>query len=65
MSEAHHLQSFEAFCTDNHLMGFVRSKDWLSFARGYNGKQQQGYDERMRAEYQNAVCAGRNRSGDR
>lgn len=44
VSEANHLRSFEAFCNDGNLMRFVRSHDWLSFARGYNGQSQQGYD---------------------
>ena len=55
VSETNHLKAFEAFCNDNRLMGFVRAKSWLSFALGYNGKQQQGYDVRIRNEYQNIV----------
>ncbi|QNQ10663.1 N-acetylmuramidase family protein [Sphingomonas alpina] len=51
VSEANHLRSFVAFCNDNNLMGFVRTKDWLSFALGYNGQSQQGYDQRMATAY--------------
>jgi hypothetical protein len=52
-SEGNHLQAFEAYCNDNHLMAFIRAKDWLAFARGYNGIGQEGYDRRMRDAYSN------------
>jgi hypothetical protein len=54
VSEANHLRSFEAYCNDNGLMAAVRSRDWLSFARGYNGKRQRGYDARMADAYSRA-----------
>lgn len=52
VSEANHLRAFEAYCVENHLMHFIRKKDWLSFARGYNGRGQEGYDGRIRNAYQ-------------
>lgn len=53
-SEANHLRAFEAYCTDNGLMGFIRARNWLAFARGYNGPRQEGYDTRIAAAYRAA-----------
>ena len=63
VSEGNHLRAFEAYCNDNHLMGFIRSHDWLSFARGYNGQSQEGYDTRIADAYR--AVGGTARSGRR
>lgn len=57
VSEANHLRSFEAHCNASNLFGAVRTKDWLAFARGYNGPRQQGYDRRIAQAY--AAAGGR------
>lgn len=51
VSEANHLRAFEAFCSAAGVMGALRRKDWLAFARGYNGKDQVGYDTKMADAY--------------
>jgi len=53
-SEANHLRAFEAYCNDRRLMDHVRNRDWLAFAQGYNGRNQEGYDTRMAAAYRAA-----------
>lgn len=48
-------QQLDAFCrficTDNALHKALVSRDWLTFARGYNGKAQKGYDAKIAAAY--------------
>lgn len=48
-------QQLDAFCrficTDSNLHKALVSRDWLSFARGYNGKAQQGYDVKIANAY--------------
>ena len=53
VSEAGHLRSFVAFCTDNKLVQYLRSKDWAKFALGYNGPayKENKYDEKMESAY--------------
>ncbi|WP_170319820.1 N-acetylmuramidase domain-containing protein [Polyangium spumosum] len=36
-SEAQHMRAFLGFCRTNNLVRHIRSKNWASFARGYNG----------------------------
>ena len=54
VSEANHLRAFEAHCNAGGLFAFARRHDWLGFARGYNGRSQQGYDVRLAAAYRAA-----------
>lgn len=48
-------QQLDAFCrficTDNALHKALVSRDWLTFARGYNGRAQKGYDVKIAAAY--------------
>ncbi|MDC3962779.1 N-acetylmuramidase domain-containing protein [Polyangium jinanense] len=37
-SEAQHMRAFLGFCRGNNLVRYIRSKNWASFARGYNGE---------------------------
>ncbi|WP_422613697.1 N-acetylmuramidase domain-containing protein [Aeromonas popoffii] len=36
---------------DNRLLKAIRAKDWLAFALVYNGPRQEGYDKRMKDNY--------------
>jgi hypothetical protein len=52
LSEAEHYEAFARFIEANGLAGALRQIDGnpancLAFARGYNGKGQQGYDGRI------------------
>lgn len=47
-SQIDHLKAFVRYIKANpNLLSALRKKDWLSFARGYNGPAQNGYDKRM------------------
>jgi hypothetical protein len=51
-SEKNHLKAFVSFIkSDSDLWNSIVAKDWLSFARLYNGPAQQGYDQRMSDNY--------------
>ncbi|WP_206678896.1 N-acetylmuramidase family protein [Pseudomonas sp. SST3] len=51
-SEKNHLKAFVSFIkADNRLAKAIVEKDWLSFAKAYNGPAQQGYDKKMEAHY--------------
>lgn len=52
-SEKNQLSAFVNFInSDSVLLNAIRSKDWLSFAKRYNGPGQNGYDSRMRSNYE-------------
>lgn len=52
ISEKNHLKAFVSFIKeDSRLSRSIVSKDWLSFARAYNGPAQEGYDTKMRDNY--------------
>lgn len=52
-SEKNQLSAFVNFIkSDSVLLKSIRDKDWLSFARRYNRPKQQGYDSRMRDNYE-------------
>ncbi|WNU99844.1 N-acetylmuramidase domain-containing protein [Enterobacter sp. DTU_2021_1002640_1_SI_PRY_ASU_LCPMC_013] len=52
-SEKNHLVAFVNFIKSNSkLLRAIRNKDWLNFALIYNGPNQDGYDERMRVNYE-------------
>ncbi|ENX4473356.1 N-acetylmuramidase family protein [Enterobacter roggenkampii] len=52
-SEKNQLSAFVNFInSDSALLNSIRSKDWLSFAKRYNGPMQNGYDSRMRGNYE-------------
>jgi hypothetical protein len=52
-NESWHLEAFVRFIeNDSRLLKAIRAKDWLTFARGYNGPAQKGYDQRMAKAYQ-------------
>lgn len=51
-SEKNQLKSFVNFIKfDKVLLSSIRSKNWLSFARRYNGPRQKGYDLKMEKNY--------------
>ena len=51
-SEKNHLKAFVNFIkNDPNLLIAIVNKDWLAFALGYNGPNQQGYDTRMSDNY--------------
>ncbi|EIY9331746.1 TPA: N-acetylmuramidase family protein [Escherichia coli] len=52
-SEKNHLAAFINFIKSNPvLLRAIRDKDWLNFALCYNGQSQRGYDDRIRANYE-------------
>lgn len=52
-SEKNHLKAFVEFIkADRRLLTAIREKDWLQFALIYNGPSQNGYDTRMRDNYE-------------
>lgn len=52
-SEKNHLAAFINFIKSNPvLLRAIRDKDWLNFALCYNGQSQRGYDDRIRASYE-------------
>ena len=51
-SEKNHLKAFVSFIkSDAVLSSAIVQKDWLKFALRYNGPAQEGYDEKMRENY--------------
>jgi hypothetical protein len=51
-SEKNHLKAFVNFIkSDAILSSAIIQKDWLKFALRYNGPAQEGYDEKMRTNY--------------
>jgi len=53
VSEREHLQSFLAYCNDNDLVQFLKSKNWAKFAQGYNGTgyKDNKYDDLLEQAY--------------
>ncbi len=57
-SEAQHLTAFIGFCRTNHLLQFLATHDWASFAKGYNGAGNVAeYAAKLAAAYRDAVDA--------
>lgn len=57
-SERNQLLSFCDFVKyDPRLIKAIREKDWLTFARAYNGPAQKGYDQRLAAAYKKHKAA--------
>lgn len=53
LSENNHLRCFVEFIkSNNQLHKAIKEKDWLTFALKYNGPKQQGYDVKMRENYE-------------
>lgn len=52
-SEGQHLRAFLGFCRHNGLVGYLKTHQWASFARGYNGPKyaENAYDVKMRNYY--------------
>ncbi|NTZ40864.1 N-acetylmuramidase family protein [Enterobacter sp. JMULE2] len=51
-SEKNQLKAFVSFIkADRVLLRSIRTKDWLSFAKRYNGPRQKGYDLKMGRNY--------------
>lgn len=52
-SEGEHLKNFLAYCKDHNLINFLRTKDWMHFAKGYNGAgfKKNQYDEKLQEAY--------------
>jgi hypothetical protein len=57
-SEEEHLRAFLAFLRNEDLLDPLRSEDWRTFARGYNGPQYDNHDYhvRLRNAYQEQVA---------
>ncbi|WP_232001962.1 N-acetylmuramidase domain-containing protein [Shimwellia blattae] len=52
-SEKNQLAAFVNFInSDPVLLKAIRNKDWLAFALRFNGPRQNGYDLRMRGNYE-------------
>jgi len=53
-SEKEHLATFLAFCKDNNLVQYLKTRDWANFAKGYNGEGYKAnrYDEKLADAYQ-------------
>lgn len=53
-SEKEHLKSFLAYCEDHRLVQFLKNKDWVLFAKGYNGAayKENQYDAKLQAAYE-------------
>ena len=51
--EKAHLAAFGKFCENNNLIRHLKSKDWASFARGYNGPafKENKYDTKLANAY--------------
>lgn len=61
-SEKNHLRMFVSFISaDPVLLRSLVNKDWLAFARRYNGPAQKGYDHKMRENYE-AISQSRGRN---
>ncbi|WP_312381737.1 N-acetylmuramidase family protein [Stutzerimonas balearica] len=53
ISEKNHLKGFVNFIkADRRLLTAIRERDWLQFALAYNGPAQEGYDMKMRENYE-------------
>lgn len=52
--EKAHLHAFGKFCEVNNLIKYLKSKNWASFARGYNGPayKQNKYDTKLKSAYE-------------
>ncbi|GAB2611655.1 LysM peptidoglycan-binding domain-containing protein [Novilysobacter erysipheiresistens] len=51
-SEKNHLKAFVSFIeADSRLSSAIVKKDWLAFAKTYNGPRQKGYDKKMQDHY--------------
>lgn len=51
ISEQNQLDHFCAFVKGKNLIGALQKHDWLAVARGYNGKNQVGYDAAIEAAF--------------
>jgi N-acetylmuramidase len=58
-SEENHLKTFEAYCKDANLIRYLKTKNWASFAAGYNGSayRKHSYDTKIAAAYK--ACGGK------
>lgn len=54
-NEAGQFQTFLSFIKMNRLEAALQSKDWLHIARTYNGKRQNGYDLKLKKQYEALV----------
>ena len=52
--EREHLYAFGKFLEVNNLIRHIKSKNWVKFAEGYNGKNQAAnkYDQKLKAAYE-------------
>ena len=57
-SEAAQIQAFFDFIRSTKLENAARTGQWLTFARGYNGAGQKGYDTKLSARYKHYVARG-------
>jgi N-acetylmuramidase len=51
VSEGEHLKLFMAYCKGKNIIRHMDKKNWKSFAEGFNGLYQVGYDTRIAAAY--------------
>lgn len=57
-SEPAQIRGFFDFVRNTGLEDAARRGDWTAFARGYNGRGQRGYDDKMEAAYKQYVAKG-------
>jgi len=53
LSEREHLMAFVAFVKYNRLDSFLKNRNWVAFARGYNGPsyEKNGYHTKLADRY--------------
>lgn len=57
-SEAEHLKAFIGFCRANDLVRFLATRDWRSFAAGYNGRGNvDDYSQKLAVAYRRHAAA--------
>ncbi|GEQ85121.1 peptidoglycan-binding protein [Patiriisocius marinistellae] len=56
--ERQHLKAFGLFCKANNLIRHLKSKNWASFARGYNGPEYAAnkYDTKLASAYRRYIA---------
>jgi hypothetical protein len=58
-SEANHLKSFEAYCSERHIWNAMRRKDWSAVAKAYNGSDAGANDYARSVAGHYAAAGGR------
>jgi hypothetical protein len=58
------LKTFISFAKSNHLQKALKDKNWLHIARTYNGKNQKGYDVKLKKQYDALTAVPKEKEGD-